>query len=202
MAWPQLILLNGCSSAGKSTLAKQLQERITEVPYLVFGFDDLIFMSPKRFWFDAATPMQHDDNPYLDEGVRMVHREHEGEPIKIKAVFGDTFKRLIKTMPAVVNTLLSQGNYVIFDHVFHDASMVTDYKKCLNEFKQLRIGVHCPLEELERREKARGDRVLGRARGLYDSVHQHIDYDLEVNTANHTTNEIVDTIMKRVKLRR
>ena len=37
--WPDLILVNGPSSAGKTTLCRSLQERILH-PYLVVGFDD------------------------------------------------------------------------------------------------------------------------------------------------------------------
>lgn len=35
---------------------------------------------------------------------------------------------------------------------------------------------------LEARERARGDRVLGRARGLAAVVHGFLDYDLVVDT--------------------
>ena len=44
------------------------------------------------------------------------------------------------------------------------------------------VGVTCPIEVLEARERARGDRVLGRARGLAGVVHGFLDYDLMVDT--------------------
>jgi chloramphenicol 3-O phosphotransferase len=53
--WPDIILFNGFSSAGKSTLSKALQNELNH-PYLHFGFDDLIFISPERYWKSAATP--------------------------------------------------------------------------------------------------------------------------------------------------
>ncbi|MFE0348122.1 phosphotransferase-like protein [Streptomyces griseoluteus] len=47
----------------------------------------------------------------------------------------------------------------------------------------LLVGVHCPREELERRERARGDREAGLAALQYDLVHAHGDYDLECDTS-------------------
>jgi chloramphenicol 3-O phosphotransferase len=39
-----------------------------------------------------------------------------------------------------------------------------------------------PIDILEARERARGDRVLGRARGLADVVHGFMTYDVTVDT--------------------
>jgi hypothetical protein len=44
MNWPSLILVNGPSSAGKTTLCRALQAAIGHA-YVVVGFDDFIFMS-------------------------------------------------------------------------------------------------------------------------------------------------------------
>ena len=48
------------------------------------------------------------------------------------------------------------------------------------------IGVKCPLEELERREQARGDRQIGFARWQFERVHQYGSYDLEIDTFQST----------------
>ena len=56
------------------------------------------------------------------------------------------------------------------------------------------VGVHCPLEELERRETIRGDRPSGYARFQIDLVHTHAPYDAEVNTGTQTTEEAVGVI--------
>ena len=44
------------------------------------------------------------------------------------------------------------------------------------------VGVHCPLSELERRERNRGDRGPGEARADFHIVHSFIEYDLEVDS--------------------
>jgi chloramphenicol 3-O phosphotransferase len=193
--WPDVILLNGSSSAGKSTIATLLQDTIVEASYLYFGFDTLVFLSPKRYWADAATPEQSKNNPFLKEGVHMVHREKEDGPVCIDAVFGPAFNPIISAMPAVVRTLVDQGNKVIFDHVFHDKRMVDQFNQQMDGINCFKVGVYCPLNILEQREKERGDRVLGRARGLYDVVHKYCDYDLKLDTANTSPNDSVSNIL-------
>ena len=54
MRWPDIILVNGPSSAGKTTLCRALQAAIPE-PYLVAAFDDFIFMSAPRYYRGADT---------------------------------------------------------------------------------------------------------------------------------------------------
>lgn len=48
-----LILLNGTSSAGKTTLAKALQDALP-TPYLLVGIDTVVFALPGRYVNDAA----------------------------------------------------------------------------------------------------------------------------------------------------
>ena len=45
------------------------------------------------------------------------------------------------------------------------------------------VAVHAPLDVLEAREKARGDRLIGLARWQFPRVHAGLTYDFEVNTA-------------------
>jgi chloramphenicol 3-O phosphotransferase len=56
-------------------------------------------------------------------------------------------------------------------------------------------GVVCPVEILEAREASRGDRVRGRARGLVQVVHSFCEYDILVNTGEHSPQECVDQIL-------
>jgi len=56
--------------------------------------------------------------------------------------------------------------------------------------------VHCPLEDLERREKARGDRNIGQAKKQLEYVHKAEIYDIEVNTAFESIEEISRKIIE------
>jgi chloramphenicol 3-O phosphotransferase len=51
---------------------------------------------------------------------------------------------------------------------------------------------------LEEREKERGDRVLGRARGLYDLVHSFSNYDVTVDTSKLSVEECIAKIKKLI----
>jgi Chloramphenicol phosphotransferase-like protein len=56
------------------------------------------------------------------------------------------------------------------------------------------VGVDCPLEELERRERERGDRSPGQAKWQYEHIHGHATYDITVNTFEMTIEACADTI--------
>lgn len=45
------------------------------------------------------------------------------------------------------------------------------------------VGVQCPVEVLEQREAARGDREVGTARSQFDAVHREVVYDVEVDSS-------------------
>lgn len=194
--WPDIILLNGSSSAGKSTLAKGLQRHFFH-PYLHFGFDDLVFMMPGRYWESSATPEQTVKD-FIAEGVEMREIQKPGESKQTIAIFGPVFRNMINAMPAIVESIVNNGTSVIFDHIFHDQKMYDDCQRYFAAFDVLTVGVLCSLEVLEKREQERGDRVQGRARGLVDIVHSFCEYDVEVDTSKMNTTESIAIIEKHI----
>lgn len=197
MRWPHVFLVNGPSSAGKTTLCRALQAAITE-PYLVTAFDDFIFMSAPRYYRGSDTARQSERDAFTLLGAEMLTTSPPGAPISVTARFGPVFRRLLESMAPAVSALVDGGNPVIFDHVLHDRAM---HESCVRSFVGLdvfAIGVTCPVEILEARERARGDRVLGRARGLAEVVHTFMTYDLTVDTGTTSTQDCVATILKSV----
>ena len=192
--WPQLILVNGPSSAGKTTLCRALQAAI-ERPYLVVGFDDFIFMSAPRYYRGADTRRQGEADTSTALGVEMVTLSAPGAPVSVIARFGPVFRSLLDAMAPAVRTLVDHGNAVIFDHVLHDRAMYESYLAAAAGLDAFTVGVTCPLDVLEARERARGDRVLGRARGLASVVHTFCAYDAMVDTAAMATEACVTTIL-------
>lgn len=56
-----------------------------------------------------------------------------------------------------------KGVNLIVDNVLHDKTTTDDCFDALRDYDVLFVGVHCPTEELQRREAARGDRTVGQA---------------------------------------
>jgi chloramphenicol 3-O phosphotransferase len=148
----KIILLNGASSAGKSTLARSLQQQLLE-PFLHWSFDHLRDSN--------ALPMARIRNGGLD-WARMRPAVFEG------------FHR---SLPAFAGA----GNNLIVDHIIEQERWLADLVKMLAPFDVFFVGVLCPLPELERREEHRGDRRPGEARRDFDTMHRLTEYDLTID---------------------
>jgi chloramphenicol 3-O phosphotransferase len=197
--WPDVVMINGPSSAGKTTLCRGLQEAIAH-PYLCIGFDDFVFLAPGRYYRGADTAEQSHQDSFTSAGVRMVETSDPGAPPSVTAVFGPVFRCLVDGMAPAVRALVDAGNAVIFDHVLHDRRM---YQSLLTSFHGLdvfTVGVVCPVDILEAREASRGDRVLGRARGLVDVVHQFCEYDVVVDTGKDNPQSCIGQVMEALTL--
>ena len=75
------------------------------------------------------------------------------------------------------------------------------FESCQQAFNGLAVftvGVVCPLDILEARERARGDRAIGRARGLVDVVHSFCSYDIVVDTGRAQVDASVADILARL----
>ncbi len=200
LRWPDLIYVNGPSSAGKTTLCRGLQSAIP-VAYLCIGFDDFVFTSAPRYYLGADTLVQTSTDDYTAQGVEMVTTSAPGEPVSITAVFGPVFRRLILSMPAAVRALVDGGNHTIFDDVLHDPEMYANRQQAFAGLEVFTVGVRCDLAVLEERERSRGDRVLGRARGLVDVVHSFCDYDVVVDTGTTEPDQCVAEVMAGLERR-
>ena len=150
-----IIFLNGTSSSGKTSIAKELQ-RILKEPYLLVSVDNFISMLPQK---------------YLN-----------GE---FPETFGKTILKIIHGMHHSISALASSGNNIIVDHVLEQKEWLEECVNVLSDFQVLFVGVRCPLEELERREHNRGNRKKGLARFQFNIVHSHNIYDMEVNTSKY-----------------
>ncbi len=147
-------MLNGASSAGKSTLCRALQSALTE-PFLYFALDLLLFSKdvvPRR-------PDPAGAFAWAEQRPRLF----------------DGYHRCVAAMAAA-------GNNLLVDYVLEEQANLDDLKRFLRPYDVFFVGVHCPLPELERRERERGDRRLGDARSDFERVHRFGDYDFEVDS--------------------
>ncbi|MDZ4737289.1 MAG: zeta toxin family protein [Rhodospirillaceae bacterium] len=202
---PDIILVNGPSSAGKTTICHALQARLA-TPYLRIGFDDFVFMAPERYYRGADTGRQDARDDFTAAGVEMIVTTTtdpaSGAAVTVAtAKFGPVFRRLIEAMAPAVRALVDAGNAVIFDHVLHDRAMHESCERAFAGLDVFRVGVTCPIDILEARERARGDRVIGRARGLADIVHSFGDYDVTVDTGQPDAERCVSEILAALAVR-
>jgi len=81
------------------------------------------------------------------------------------------------------------GNDIVVDHVLSEPWRLEDCLEVLKGIDVVFVGVHCPLDELMRREAARGDRQIGAAAAQFPLVHRHGLYDFECDTSTSSPRE-------------
>ena len=160
----RILLLDGASSAGKSTLARALQAQLPE-PFWHWSIDHLLA--------SGTLPRER-----IDRG--------DFAWAEMREAFFDGFHRSI---PA----LASAGNDLIVEHIVETAAWSRRLDELLAPFDVFRVGLRCPLLELERRERERGDRREGSAREDDAITHGFVAYDLEVDST-----QPVDAVAARV----
>jgi chloramphenicol 3-O phosphotransferase len=158
------VFLNGASSSGKTSIAKALQEAMSE-PYVHVGLDAFFDMVPTRYVVGE-------------------------DPWTVTEAVG----RMISGFHGAIVALVKAGNNVIVDHVLQETAWVRECAALLAPYRAVLVGVHCPLGELERREAARTDRSMGLAEFQFARVHAHLLYDLEVDTSTQSPEECAGRI--------
>ncbi|WP_328425714.1 phosphotransferase-like protein [Streptomyces sp. NBC_00443] len=144
-----VVLLNGTSSSGKSSIARALLDVL----------DGTWFHLP----VDAFHAMRG-GSPLADEDLQAeIDRTAKG------------FHRAVAGMAA-------GGNNLVVDYPLSRRWRLLDLLDLLVPEDTVLIGVRCPLPELERRERERGDRQPGLAALQFDQVHSHGPHDLDVHT--------------------
>ena len=166
-----IVILNGASSSGKTTLLRLLQERLEE-PYLDAGIDKFIWMLPER-WLER---------PLWDDVLGLATRA------------GEAGQRLFNGMHHAIAELSRAGNNVLADHVLVEPAWVTECAALFTGLPAYLIGVRCPLEVLVERERSRRNRTLDQAAAQHPLVHAHGVYDFEVDTARFNPQECAEQV--------
>jgi chloramphenicol 3-O phosphotransferase len=174
----RIIYLNGTSSAGKSSIARALLERL-DVPYLHVQLDVFMQMVPAHGWERVGG---------------MVMTSVPGHGIQVD--FGPVCQPLFSGFHRSLTALASAGNRLIVDDVLLERRWLREAVEALVGHEVCFVGVHCPVEIAEARERLRSDRDVGIARGQYDQVHVHRLYDVEVDTSLMTPQSCAERILE------
>lgn len=160
----KIIILNGVSSSGKSSLSKELVKLLPD--YFHLSIDD----------FDTIIDRMEDR-----ENQRLIPVPTEHFFHRNLAMFSD------------------KGVNLVVDQILHDEDTFNDCVAVLENYPVFLVGVHCPSEELENREKARGDRAIGQGVRQLDFVHRQNEvYDVEVDTFQMTLENSAKLIAEKV----
>lgn len=181
-----IILLNGCSSAGKSTLARAIQF-LSEKPYLLIGIDTFFHMLPASYvgFGDKA-----------DQGFHFIPEHDDLGPL-MRIENGPYGKAIGNTTPKVIKTIADDGHDIILDEVFFGDESLNRYVQALKDHTVYFIGVMCDLKTLQEREILRGDRALGLGRDQIGRVHApERSYDMTVDTTCTSAFECGKAILK------
>lgn len=163
-----IIFLNGTSSSGKTSLTKKLQ-----------ALSEELFFHLSLDVYENMASEKHLDNNYWN-----------------------TLRGCASAMHNSIKTFSDIGLNVIVDHVILDIPEEEGWlEECvdlLSEYPVVFVRVNCPVHELERRERNRGDRDIGQAKWQSERIHGHGIYDIEVNTYENTIEECATQIIKCV----
>jgi chloramphenicol 3-O phosphotransferase len=163
----RIIVLNGNGSAGKSSIAKALQ-KITAEPFLHVSMDTFLDMMPPSMFEDP-------------DGMVFRKLEEDGKPI-VEITTGPVAQRVLLGMRYAMAALAGHDSNLIVDDVMLDGD-AAEYAEAFKGLTVHWVGVFAPLDVLEEREKARGDRDVGLSRWLAKHVHKGMTYDLEIDTS-------------------
>ena len=174
----KVVVLNGTSSAGKTSLALAFQELRAACGdcWLVFGIDDFLAKVP-RPWIEIDALR----GPYAEEGVRL---ERVGDAARF--VIGEQVRRLLTAYRRSIAEVARSGLNVVVDDVMIEHHEWDDWRAALADLDPVWVGVRCDIEVAVQRERARGDRVQGLVRGQAATVHRHPVYDLELDTTTES----------------
>lgn len=165
-----MLFLNGASSSGKTTLALAVQA-LVDVPPIHLSSDLLS---------DGGLPARSDA-----DGHALWWRENR--------------RRFFSGYHHCLAAMARTGLDVIADSLIEAPDWRTELASVLDGLDVYLVGVHCDVDEIDRRERIRGDRAIGEGRTHVevDQIHGFGPYDHEVDTTNNDPNEIAQSIVTR-----
>jgi chloramphenicol 3-O phosphotransferase len=162
-----VVVLNGTSSSGKTTVARAFQELAPRL-FLNFSIDSILYALPP--------------------GV--LERMKRGEPV------GEVrFLELVRGFYACVRELLALGHDLVIDHAIVTEAEAELLRAAVEGHRVLLVGLDCPVEVLAERERARGDRRPGLAAAQCERIHRWLEYDLRIDSGRVSAEEAARVIV-------
>jgi chloramphenicol 3-O phosphotransferase len=163
-----IVVLDGASSSGKTTIARAMQERAGRV-LLNFSIDSILYALPPR----------------------AIERIQRGDDISDLR-----FPELVRAFFACVKTLAGLGHDLVIDHAVTSEAQAELLREAVRGHRALLVAVECPADVLAERERARGDRAAGLSASQVGRVHKWLDYDLRVDSSNVSAEEAAGRVIE------
>jgi chloramphenicol 3-O phosphotransferase len=150
-----VVVLNGASSSGKTTLARAFQERAPRV-FLNFSIDSILSALPPGAIGRIVSGADISDLRYPE---------------------------LVRAFYACVRQLLQLGHDLVIDHAMTAQYHVELLLEATESHDVLLVGLDCPPAIVAMREQERGDRRAGLAELQRPSIHSRLAYDVFLDTS-------------------
>lgn len=182
-----IILLNGASSAGKTTTAQAIQ-RLCRRPVQLIALDQFRDGMCDRYRgmnSAAGEPGARGLNVVPDGAVTQLH-------------FGDIGRQTLKGMRRAAAAFATTGIDVVVDDLLVEEDFLHDYLDVFRDYAVTFVGVRCDLPTLNARERSRPGRFPGTAAGHVELVHEGCCYDVEIDTAVSRPSECAKAVLAAV----
>ena len=191
MSEANVIVLNGTSSAGKTTLAKAIQY-VAETPYQILSFDQFRDGLPDRF-----RGLNSPDDTTGAQGINVVAERLNGE-IKTYIRFGDHLQQVMHAMHQSVLAFIESDQNVILDHFVNNAITANNLMMVLANVNRILVQVTCEPDELLHREQSRPGRFPGTAETQRALMSDCLDYDLSVDSTHTDPISLANQVLEYI----
>ncbi|MEU7141183.1 chloramphenicol phosphotransferase [Nocardia sp. NPDC046473] len=190
----RVIFLNGTSSAGKTTLARSIQDE-SDVPFVYWGIDTLFDLVPPNWGGGRDGPLSRAGFWYDRSG-----RDDDGHPLLVVR-YGAVGRRMLRSACTAAAAFAHGGDHLVIDEMLLAPDLLPIWQTALAGLDVQLVAVTCPLTVAEQRELARGNEI-GLARGHFHSVHDHgATYDTIVDTTTGSPAELARIVLRRERPR-
>jgi len=184
-----VVVLNGPSGSGKSSIQKEFQKLHMPNLWIKVGIDNL---------FDNVMPEITPENMSFWQSknpIRWVEKKKDDKGNDIVPLFvGEQGDKVFYAMNSCIAEYAKNGCNVIVDYIAYKKDMLSDLKEKLKNVESYFVAVQISLDVLEQREANRGTSPKGHARSHYFTVYGDMKYDLTVNSEKNSPKEIAQQI--------
>jgi chloramphenicol 3-O phosphotransferase len=194
-----VIVLNGGSSSGKTSIARSLQA-ILPRPWLTLGVDNLLEAMPSSWVTEAGSAAEAEAGVAAQAGTAVSGESLITFAPEGNVTLGPAFEALELAWYRGLAAMARADARVIIDEVFlSGAASQSRLRTELHDLDVLWVGIRCDAAVAADREASRQDRVPGMATSQADRVHIGVHYDVVVDTTSRSSQECAATIGELVR---